>query len=252
MADNTAKKKPGRPAKAEKETEELLDMPEVEEETDAAEAVEKENTAKEANGDILAMYEAQMKEMGRQMEEMRRQMEEMQKPQIIQVAASTEKVHFLWQAEVADDNVVHFGEGGVFGRVVGKTGTVTVPKSELSRMLDAMTRLFIDRRWLIVLSGLSEEEREAMGVDYKEGEILDKGAFGKLVEMGKAVLDIYPQLCKGHKEIVAKRFHEAWEKGDKHVTRELVVELNRLSKEAGSEKGDFIAIIEAMNEKDAE
>mgnify|MGYP006934815643 FL=1 len=30
-------------------------------------------------------------------------------PQVVQLASETEKVHFLWQAEVAEDNTVHFG-----------------------------------------------------------------------------------------------------------------------------------------------
>lgn len=173
-------------------------------------------------------------------------------PQIIQVAADVEKVHFLWQAEVADDNVARFGEGGMYGQIVGKTGSFYVPKSELSRVLTERNRVFMKRRWLIVVSGLDDEEREALGVDYKEGELLDKRAFQKMVDLGDELLEIYPKLCDGHKRMVAQRWAEAYEEGNPNVTRERTVKLNEMSKAAGSTRGDFIGIIERMNAQDAQ
>lgn len=170
-------------------------------------------------------------------------------PQVIKVAESNEKVHFLWQAEVADDNIVYLGEGGRYGRIVGKTGEVYVPKNELTNMLDENTRGFMDRRWLIVLEGLTDEEREAYNVKYSEGETLDKKQFAKITEMGDKILDLYPKLCREHQIMIAKRFVEKFDEGKK-LSRELVVNLNNLSKKAGSKKGDFITIIESMNTKD--
>ena len=173
-------------------------------------------------------------------------------PQVIQVAAETEKVHFLWQAEVADDNVTRFGDGGMYGQIVGKTGSFYVPKSDLSRILTERNRVFLKRRWLIVVSGLDAEEREALGVDYKEGEILDKRAFSKMVDLGDELLEIYPKLCEGHKKMVAQRWAEAYEAGNPNVTRERTVKLNEMSKAAGSARGDFTGIIERMNAQDAQ
>ena len=172
-------------------------------------------------------------------------------PQVIQVAAETEKVHFLWQAEVSDDNVQLFGEQGMYGRIVGKSGSFYIPKNDLSRILDERTRWLIDNRWLIVIDGLTDEEREALNCNYKEGELLDKRAFAKMTEIGDEILAIYPRLCAGHREMVARRFAEAYDKGSPYVTRERVVALNNLSKRLGSERGDFIGIIEAMNAADA-
>ena len=173
-----------------------------------------------------------------------------QPQQIIQVTADTEKVHFLWQAEVADENVYEIGPNGMYARLVGKTGSFYVPKSDLSRAMDGMFRLFLQKRWIIAVDGLTEFEREAYGVNYKEGELLDKVAFAKLVDLGEKMLEIYPTLCAGHKEMVAQRYHEAFAAGNVNVTRHIVVELNRMSKEAGSKHGDFADIIEAMNEAD--
>lgn len=171
-------------------------------------------------------------------------------PQVVQLAQETEKVHFLWQAEVAEDNTVHFGEGGMYGSIVGKTGSFYVPKSDLSRVLTNMNRKFLQDRWLIIVSGLDEEERETLGVNYKEGELLDRKAFAKMVELGDKMLDIYPALCEGHKKMVAQRYADAYAQGSPYVTRERVVALNNLSKRKGHERGDFIGIIEAMNALD--
>lgn len=172
-------------------------------------------------------------------------------PQIVQVSTSAEQVHFLWMAPVADDNVVQFGDGGMYGNIVGKTGSFYVPKPDLSRILTEMNRRFMAQRWLLVVSGLTDEEREALGVDYKSGEVLDKRAFAKLVELGDELLDIYPALCEGHKVMAAQMYADAYRRGSRYVTRERTVKLNALSKREGHEKGDFIAIIEDMNEKDA-
>lgn len=171
-------------------------------------------------------------------------------PQIVQVSTSAEQVHFLWMAPVADDNVVQFGDGGMYGNIVGKTGSFYVPKPDLSRILTEMNRRFMAQRWLLVVSGLTDEEREALGVDYKPGEVLDKRAFAKLVELGDELLNIYPALCEGHKVMAAQMYADAYRQGSRYVTRERTVKLNALSKRKGHEKGDFIAIIEDMNEKD--
>ena len=172
-------------------------------------------------------------------------------PQIVQYGADAQKVHFLWMAEVADDNTVQFGDGGMYGSIVGKTGSFYVPKSDLSRILTSMNRKFLDDRWLIIVSGLDDEEREALGVDYREGELLDRKAFAKMVELGDELLELYPALCDGHKQMVAQRYADAFAAGSPYVTRERAVRLNEMSRREGHERGDFIHIIEEMNERDA-
>ena len=172
-------------------------------------------------------------------------------PQIVQYGADAQKVHFLWMAEVADDNTVQFGDGGMYGSIVGKTGSFYVPKSDLSRILTSMNRKFLDDRWLIVVSGLDDEEREALGVNYREGELLDRKAFAKMVELGDELLELYPTLCEGHKRMVAQRYADAFAAGSSYVTRERAVRLNEMSRREGHERGDFIHIIEEMNERDA-
>ena len=173
------------------------------------------------------------------------------RPTVVQVAAETERVHFLWQAEVAPENVQTFGEGGMYGKIVGKTGSFYVPKPDLSRVMDERNRYFLDKRWLIVVSGLDQEEREALGVDYKEGELLDKNAFARMVELGDELVELYGELCAGHKEMVARRYGEAFAQGSPYVTRDRVMRLSEMSKAAGMEPNPFQRIIEGMNDRDA-
>lgn len=222
----------------------------------------KEVETKEPEVEVIGKEPVEMKQADSrdlEIEELKKQLAEMQEmlkqaqfaPQVVQVAPQeAERVHFLFEAEVADDNIFSPGENGRYGRIIGKTGSFYVPKNEISSVMDAQFRSMLENRWIIVVSGLSEDEREAFGVDYKEGEYLDKKAFAKMVDLGDEMLEIYPKLCKGHQEMVAKRYYEAYKNGNPKVTRELVVELNKLSRKAGSEKGDFIGIIEMMNEAD--
>lgn len=174
-----------------------------------------------------------------------------QQPSIIQVLGDQEKVVMLFQAEVADDNLAVFGPNGMYGQVTGKTGKVIVPKSEWSRFYNESVRSMIRRRWLIVLSGMTDDERQLYDCSYREGELLETGVFNRLLDMGCGVTEIFPQLCRDHQEMVARRFVSAWMDGDARTNnRELIVKLNELSKQDG-QKGLFTRIIEGMNAQDA-
>lgn len=176
-----------------------------------------------------------------------------QKPHVVQVMADTEKVVLRFQAEVADDNVATFGPEGMYGQVTGKTGTITVPKSEWSRFYNESVRNMIYRRWLIVLSGMDEQERELYGCNYKPGEVLDEMAFHKMLDLGRDLIAVFPALCDAHKEMVANRFLTAWMDWDpRAMDRDLIVALNELSKDDTHKKGMFVPIIEGLNAKDAE
>lgn len=220
---------------------------------EAREAKKAEEAAKKQAEEKTDNTSAEMESLKAQIAQLQEMLAQAQRPQVIQVSNDTERVHFLWQAPVADDNVQMFGENGMYGRIVGKTGNFFIPKSDLSRILDDRVRYMLDQRWLIVVSGLDAEEREALGCDYKEGEYLDKKAFSKMVELGDEMIDIYRNLCKGQREMVAQRYVEAYEEGSPYVTRDIVVKLNKISKELNNDKsfrGDFISIIESMNEAD--
>ena len=44
----------------------------------------------------------------------------------------------------------------------------------------------------LLIQDTTKEERESLGIDYKEGEYLDKKAFAKMVDLGDEMLEIYP------------------------------------------------------------
>ena len=212
-----------------------------------------ENVEAPAEDSALELLKAQNELLQKQMAELQRQLLAMQKPQVIQVAADTERVYFLWQAEVADYNLVTFGPGGMYGSITGKTGTFSVPKNELSRILDTRTRGFIERRWLIVLDGLTDEERESLGVNYKDGEILDRRVFARMVDMGNdEICEVYKKLCPSHKEMVGRRFYEAWTNRNKAVTRDKVIALRDITRDQRLDDKAFQTILQEMNASEEE
>lgn len=184
------------------------------------------------------------------------------KPQVYQVHQGSEKVVLRWQAEVADDNVVLFGDGGFYGKITGRRGVLSVPKEDFfNRFMDERTRYMIDKRWLIVVSGLDEQERQMLGVDYKDGEYLDSAAFDKLLDMtDEEMLDIFPSLCTSYKEMVAKRICEAYRRGDVRIRnrRNLIKALNDMTKKEYADapetderkRGLLVSVLEDMNKKD--
>lgn len=212
-----------------------------------------ENVETTATDYAVELLKAQNEMLRQQMEELQRQILSMQKPQVIQVSADTERVHFLWQADVADYNLVTFGPGGMYGSITGKTGTFSVPKNELSRILDDRTRRMIAYRWLIILDGLTDEERESLGVDYKEGELLDRKTFAKMVELSKdEICEIFPKLCDSHKEMVGRRFYEEWQNRNENVTREKVIALRNLTRDTNLDIQAFQQILLEMNASEEE
>lgn len=183
------------------------------------------------------------------------------KNNVVQVQASVPVVKLRFQSECSDHNVVNFGVNGKFGSITGKSGTFSVTKEAFGgEFRDALVQSLLASRELIVLDGLTDEERELYGVNYKKGEVLEEKVFRKITSMGKEILDIYDDLCESHKIMLARRYMEEFERNPKKVDRSIIVELNERSKAEyknlpdgdPKKKGLFIAVLEAMNKHDAE
>lgn len=217
----------------------------------------KETDEVHALRDLVDSLTKQVKEQG---EELRKAKEN--SPVIQMVSQDVEKVVMRFQAEVADENLSVFGANGMYGQVTGKRGTVVVPKSEWSRFYTESVRRMIDHRWLVVLSGMTDEERKFYNCNYEPGEIMDERLFGGVLdEKEDRLLELFENLCTEHQEMIGKRFIEAFEKGDPRANdREKITKLNELSKKRylDAEKGDpkrkgiFWPIIEGLNRKESE
>ena len=219
------------------------------EEAKAVEAVAEGVATVKANfaeAKVVDQKEIEIENLKAQIEQLKQLVQAQPQPQQIVVSTDNgERVWFLWMADVADDNVTLIGEHGEYGRIVGKTGSFYVPKNDLSRVLDTANRYYLQNRWMIVVSGLDDDEREALGVLYKEGELLDQKAFMKITELDHDTLfEIFPALCDSHKEMVASRYHEAYEEGKK-IDRKTVLELKKIYPSPA-----FTDIIERMNEEE--
>ena len=240
MAEKKTTTKKKATKKAKPEVEKVIEEPVVE---TVAEAVVEEKDAPK-----IDPRDAEIEALKEQIKAL---MEQMKAPVSVQ-PAKREMVTFLWQAPVANDNVIEFGDKGQYGQITGATGTFSVPKDELSRVLSADVWLFLRNRWLIVLDGLTDEERELYGVDYKSGEVLDRNTFSHAVDMGMDIVPLYERLCTPHKEIVAKRFYEAWLEKIKPIDREVIVSLRNMSRGLDAQVGAFQKILEEMNAEDEE
>ena len=249
MANTTTKRTTTKKSNETKQTKTRQAKATAEVEESKATAVEPvEAKVEEPKAERVDQKEIEIENLKAQIEQLKQlvnQAQAQQPQQIIVSADSGERVWFLWMADVADDNVTLIGEHGEYGRIVGKTGSFYVPKNDLSRVLDTANRYYLQNRWMIVVSGLDDDEREALGVNYKEGELLDQKAFMKITELDHDTLfEIFPALCESHKEMVASRYHESFENGKK-VDRQTVLDLNKIYPSPA-----FTDIIEQMNEEE--
>lgn len=167
-----------------------------------------------------------------------------------QVAASKDSNSPVVQLEyidcVSDQNELDLGD---YGYIRGSTGSIDVPKKEFGgRFMTPLARWLLDTRRLVVLNGLTSNERKRYGVDYKEGEVMDTQAFDRLLDMSQEKLvSIFERLCDDHRWFVARRFITAFEKGDNRVSREKVEVLNNMSKTETFPEGMFAPVLKGMN-----
>ena len=173
------------------------------------------------------------------------------------IPAANEVVTMRFFDEVNDRNVVYLGKDGKYGQIIGKRWTGQIPK--LAFIGDFRTpqiqRLLADRN-LIVLDGLTEEERRLYGVEYAEGEFIDEKLYGCLTRMGEdELLATYKALCPEWRRMIAIRFADAFEDKTLKVTRDALLALNKISRKDNKDlpkddvrrKGAFWPIIQKLN-----
>ena len=166
------------------------------------------------------------------------------------VAPKDPVVKILYIDSAIDKNEIKIGRGrSISGS--GRVFSVRLAEFEGEFMTPVIMSL-IDQRTLIILDGLTDEQREQYHCLYKEGEVLKKeGMFDFLIscDTEKAV-EIFTELCKEHRTLVGRRFLEAWDKGDNRITRDKVEALNKISKENYEDNtGIFTPIVKAFAER---
>lgn len=158
-------------------------------------------------------------------------------------------VKLIYLDSCIENNQIPIGGGRV---ITGSGRRFSVKLSDFEGVfLTPLVTLLLKKRKFIVLDGLNEEQRQQYGVDYKPGEVLkNEGMFdwflsGPVSQVKTAFAD----LCKEHRELVARRFMLAFENGDNRLTRDRIEALNEVSKRDFEDgKGAFTPILKAINE----
>ena len=166
-------------------------------------------------------------------------------PQTVYVKDQTDEyVTLLYMGVIAEGSTVHLNDR--LGDIQGRGGTRDIPKKEF---LQNLTPSVLDRlkdRRLIVLSGLSDDERERYGLKYDDGELLSPDIYYKLLALPEdTICKIFKLACPSHKAIITTLFIDAYMAHDSRVNQPLVQRLNELSKEADKD-GMFKAILKDM------
>lgn len=209
---------------------------EVKENALSAETEAKEKTFTES--EVKAMLADLKKEM----------MEEFAKtqPAVVQVAKE-EYVSLLYVGAISQGTVVNMGPLGRFTRA---GAMIDVRKKEFLNGQTMVVSKLLEKRHVIVVDGLTDDERARYGLDYKEGEVLTKKAFERLLQFSEDELcAVFTRLCDQHKGIVCKIFiSEYFEKNNPAVTLGKVKRLNNETKHI-NEEGLLRPILKDMGDK---
>ena len=152
-------------------------------------------------------------------------------------------VTLLYMGTVAEGSTVSLGK---LGDIQGRGGTRDIPKKEFFQNLNpAILKRLKDRR-LIVLSGLTDDERERYGVKYTDGELLSSDVYYKLLSLDETdIINIFKKACYRHKQIISTLYIDAYMKGDNRVNQPFIQKLNEISK-ADDKDGMFKGILKDM------
>ena len=158
-------------------------------------------------------------------------------------------VKLLYLDSVIANNEIPIGGGRI---ISGSGRRFSVKLSDFEgTFLTPLVMKLLKKRKFIVLDGLTKEQREQYGVDYKQGEVLlNEGLFNWFFTGPvKEVKEVFADLCPEHRELVSARFLEAFENGDNRLTRDRIEALNEISKgDFADGKGAFTPILKAINE----
>lgn len=169
-------------------------------------------------------------------------------PTVLYAAPREPMVKILYLDSAIENNEIPIGGGRVITGS-GRVFNVKLTDFEGIFMTPLVSKLLKLRKF-IVLDGLTQEQREQYGVNYREGEIVkNEGMFDAFFNMPvQRAAEAFSALCPEHRDMVARRFIDAFEKRDNRITRDRVEALNAISKRDYEDgRGAFTHILEEIN-----
>lgn len=172
--------------------------------------------------------------------------------QAVYVTPNEKMVQCIYIDSVIANNEIVIGNGR---KISGSGRVFSVPLSEFEStfITPLIAKLIKDRR-IIVLDGMTDEQRGLYGCEYAENEVIRReGMFDFFFKKDiPEAAEIFGSLCAAHQELVAARFMDAYMGGGKHplrayVSRARVVALNNISKEKHNGEGIFKPLLEELN-----
>lgn len=154
-----------------------------------------------------------------------------------------EMVTLLYMGAVAEGSMVTLWAGF---EIQGRGGTRDIPKKEfLQHLSQGVIKRLKDRR-LIVVDGLSDDERERYSVKYTDNELASVDIYYKLLSYDEdKIISIFKNVCDSHKTIIASLFKTAYMAHDNRINQPLIERLNKASKTVDP-KGMFSDILRDM------
>lgn len=208
--------------------------------------VPEENTAKQAEPQetMIPMSEVQKMiatEVARAKEELQRL-----QPAVVNVTKD-EYVTLLFVGVIAPGTIVSMGE---LGRFTKAGAMLDVPKKTFMNGQTLVVQKLLEKRYVLVVDGLTDDERVRYGLDYKKGEVFTKEAFDRLLDFpAEKLSEIFEKLCDRHKEIACSiLLSKYFEKSDKRVSLDKVKALNKMTKHLQSD-GLLAPVLEDMGAK---
>lgn len=161
-----------------------------------------------------------------------------------------EFVTLLYIGVIAQGTSVQLGK---LGSISKAGGTRAVPKKEFIEALGTpVIEALLSKRRLIVIDGLTEEERERYDIPSANGDVLTQTNFLKLMKLPDVEkISLFKKLCPEHQNIIAKIFRKEYFDGGNPLNMETVKTLNDISKEH-DKNGMFTDILKDITSKYAE
>lgn len=170
-------------------------------------------------------------------------------PSVIQVESKTEYVTLQYIGGIAEGTSVNLG---ALGQIYRDGDTITVSKQHFVSNINATVNLLLKNRELIVLEGLTNEERVRFGVAYKPNELLNGDTFTKLLDYSADELgEVYRALGDKHKTIAVNVLYSAALNSDPRATTEKLKKILQIDKENNQPKRNQV-LIEIIKTRDVE